>query len=117
MGELLYCRNRGTTSCCFVEEKCGRDFVAINDEMTQQAVDFMQKPQSFVSNLVENAGYDSCHRTKGSLHISTIIGKFLLCFPQEYDAKQCHLDCEKQEKSGFAKECREGGGVFKCCIR
>ena len=35
----------------------------------------------------------------------------------EFDAEQCHLDCQKQGKSDFAKECREGGGVFKCCIR
>ena len=67
VGELLYCRNRGATSCCFVDEKCGRDYVAINDEMTQQAVDFMQKPERFLFNLVVNAGYESCHRTKGSL--------------------------------------------------
>ena len=80
VGELLYCRNRGVTSCCFVEEKCGRDFVAINDEMTQQAVDFMQKPQSFLSNLVENAGYDSCHRTKGSPQIS-ISGNLIVELP------------------------------------
>ena len=65
---MIYCRNRGQTSCCFVDEKCGRDYVAINDEMTQQAVDFMLKPQSFVSNLVEKGGYQSCHRTKGNLH-------------------------------------------------
>ena len=99
VGELLYCNNRGVTSCCFVNEKCGGNWLAINDEMTQKAVDFLRKPKVFLSNLVRKDGYDSCHRT------------------QEYDADQCHQKCQKQEESDFAKKCREGGGVYKCCIR
>ena len=71
----------------------------INDEMTRKAVDFLQKPKVFLSNLVQNAGYDTCHRT------------------QEYDAVQCHQDCQEQEKSNFAKKCRDDGGLYKCCIR
>ena len=99
VGELLYCYDRGRTSCCFVEEKCGGNFQVINDEMTQKAVDFLQKPEAFLSNLVRKAGYDSCHRT------------------EEYDADQCHQDCQEQENSNFAVKCREGGGLYKCCIR
>ena len=67
--------------------------------MTQKAVDFLQKPQNFLTNLVTKIGYDTCHRTK------------------EYDADQCHQDCQKQEKSNFAKKCREEGGFYQCCIR
>ena len=99
VGELLYCYDRGRTSCCFVEEECGENFHLINDEMTQQAVDFLQKPQIFLSNLVATAGYDSCHRT------------------EEYDADQCYKDCQREENSDFAKKCRDGGGLYKCCIR
>ena len=73
--------------------------MAINDGMTQKAVDFLQKPQIFLSNLVETGGYDSCHRT------------------EEYDADQCYQDCQEQENGDFAKTCREGGGLYKCCIR
>ena len=82
-----------------MKENCGGNWEAINDEMTQTAVDFLQKPQNFLSNLVNNGHYDTCHRTK------------------EYDADQCHQDCQKQEKSNFAKKCREEGGLYKCCIR
>ena len=96
---MLYCYNRGRTSCCYVDEECGGNWLAINDKMTQKAVDFMQRPQAFLDNLVKTAGYDSCHRT------------------EEYDADQCHQDCLEQERSDFAQECREGGGLFKCCIR
>ena len=99
VGELLYCNNRGRTSCCFVNEKCGGNWNKINDEMTQKAVDFLQKPQIFLSNLVETGGYDSCHRT------------------EEYDAEQCYQDCQHQENGDFANTCREGGGLYKCCIR
>ena len=71
----------------------------INDEMTQTALDFIQTPKNYLFDLVTNGHYDSCHRTK------------------EYDADQCHKDCEEQEKSEFANSCRLGGGLFKCCIR
>ena len=99
VGELLYCYERGVTSCCFVDEKCGGTWLAINDGMTQKAVDFLQKPKVFLSKLERKAGYDSCHRT------------------QEYEADQCHQDCQEQENSNFAVKCREGGGLYKCCIR
>ena len=32
-GELLYCRERGRTSCCFVKEKCTENFSSINNEV------------------------------------------------------------------------------------
>ena len=99
VGELLYCYARGVTSCCFTNEECGGTWKVINDKMTQKAVDFMRSPLMVLDNLVKTAGYDSCHRT------------------EEYDADQCHQDCLEQERSDFAQECREGGGLFKCCIR
>ena len=67
--------------------------------MTQKAVDFMRSPLMVLDNLVRTAGYDTCHRT------------------EEYEAEECHQDCLEREKSQFAKECREGGGLYKCCIR
>ena len=100
VGELLYCFIEGKTTCCFVDEKCmDSSWNAINNHMVEAAVDFMKKPTLFLDNLVSIDGYDSCHLTK------------------EYDAEQCHQDCLKQEKSSFAKNCTEGGGLYKCCIR
>ena len=32
-GDLLYCKDRGRTSCCFVKEKCIESFKAINNEV------------------------------------------------------------------------------------
>ena len=99
MGELLYCYTRGLTSCCFVDEECGGTWQVINDDMTQKAVDFMRAPLMVVDNIKTSAGYDTCHRTR------------------EYDVEKCHRDCLKAEKSQFAKDCRAGGGLYKCCIR
>ena len=99
VGKLLYCYDRGRTSCCFEEEKCVGNWTVINDKMTLAAVNFMERPKAALDNLVNNLGYDKCHRTK------------------DYDAKQCHQDCLKQGKSKFAKDCRKGGGLYKCCIR
>merc|ERR1712241_1205852 len=67
--------------------------------MTQKAVDFLQNPKVFITDLVKKAGYDTCHRT------------------EEYDADQCHQDCQEQEKSDFARNCTKDGGLYKCCIR
>ena len=98
-GEMLYCYNEGRTSCCYINEKCSENWDEINDDMTKKAVGFMMNPQSFLTNLVQNAGYDTCHRIKG------------------YDVEQCHQDCQKLEKSNFAESCRKDGGFYKCCIR
>ena len=46
-----------------------------------------------------NLGYDKCHKTIG------------------YDASPCQKDCQRLEKSDFAKKCSKDGGFFKCCIR
>ena len=86
-------------SCCFDNEVCGGEWEQINDDMTKQAIGFMKNPKLFLTNLVENTGYDTCHRTS------------------DYDAEECHKDCQIQEKSEFAKNCTEGGGLYKCCIR
>ena len=111
MGELLYCYERGSTSCCFIEEECVPDdlwyknssntlgWFKLNNEMTQKSVDFILKPESFLGNLVSIAGYDTCHRTA------------------EYDASECHKDCQRSEKGTFANQCRKDGGLYKCCIR
>ena len=82
-----------------MNEVCGPGWHGINDEMTKQAVEFIQKPKLFLANLVNNNGYDTCHRTSN------------------YDAQECHNDCLKQEKSDFAKNCTDSGGLYKCCIR
>ena len=29
IGDLLYCRNRGRTTCCFHNETCGKDMVEV----------------------------------------------------------------------------------------
>ena len=68
-------------------------------ETFAKSVKFLRSPERFVSKLVEDLGYDTCHVTK------------------EYDASKCHQDCIKLEKSSFAKNCTKNGGLYKCCIR
>lgn len=99
MGELLYCRDRGRTSCCYHQEKCGGNWVDINNNMEQKAVSFMRDGESFLGRLVRDSGYDSCHRTEG------------------YEVEKCQEDCERRERSSFAKTCQAEGGLYKCCIR
>ena len=71
----------------------------MNDAMTEKYVNFVKNSQRYLENLVTEGHYDSCHRT------------------EEYDADQCYQDCQEQENGDFAKTCREGGGLYKCCIR
>ena len=51
--------------------------------------------QKKLDNLVESAGYDTCHRIK------------------DYDVDECHQDCIKQEQGEFAEKCRQDGGLYK----
>ena len=64
-----------------------------------QSQAFLRWPEAFLTNLVDNLGYDSCHRTVG------------------YDAAACAADCSVSEKSTFARQCTAKGGLYKCCIR
>ena len=107
----------GQTTCCFINEKCGKNMNEINDKMFEKSVGFLKKPKKYLNYLVKNIGYDTCRRTK------------------EYDAKRCYKDCQvkdatyfvsfqiyfkfcqKLEKSKFAKSCTVKGGLYKCCIR
>ena len=45
-------------------------------------------------------GYKTCHELKSSL-----------------DASICAKDCEFLKKQKFARECKDKGGLYKCCIR
>ena len=67
-------------------------------QMLRRSLYFFNHTQKFLDNWVE-LGYDTCHRTHG------------------YDAEKCYQDCKEREKSDFAKECENNGGLFKCCIR
>ena len=68
-------------------------------QMLRRALEFQNHPQRFIDNWVDNLGFDTCHRTQG------------------YNVDKCHKDCQKLEKSNFAKKCARDGGLFKCCIR
>ena len=48
--------------------------------------------------------------TYGFDFVSVVPGQGDLSNPTD-----CYLDCLKAEYSQFAKNCRKGGGVFKCC--
>ena len=45
-------------------------------------------------------GYKTCHVLNSSL-----------------DASICAKDCEGLKKQKFATECKDNGGLYKCCIR
>ena len=99
VGDLLYCRNRGTTTCCYQNEACDRNYYSVHDEMTNKSVEFLQNPNGFLKSMVKDLKYDTCHKIDG------------------YDASACATDCEKLKTSEFAKNCTENVGLFKCCIR
>ena len=99
-GDMLYCNDRGRTSCCFHNEACSKNYtIAIHDRMTSQATQFMNNPQEFLEDMVKNLNYDTCH---------TIT---------DYDATKCAEDCKHLEREAFAKDCVKNGGLYKCCIR
>ena len=67
--------------------------------MLNKSINFLSDTNSFLKHQVQKLGYDTCHKIK------------------EYDVKVCHDDCEKLKKEEFATECKEKGGLYKCCIR
>ena len=99
-GDLLYCKARGKTSCCFRNETCAKNYiVSTHDKMTSQSIKFINNPQEFLADMVKDLNYDTCNAIA------------------YYDATKCAEDCKQLERENFAKECAENGGLFKCCIR
>ena len=99
-GDLLYCKARGKTSCCFHNEACSKNYtIEIHDRMTRQATKFMNNPQEFLEDMVNNLNYDTCHAISNN------------------DATKCAEDCKRLEREDFAKDCGKNGGLFKCCMR
>ena len=45
-------------------------------------------------------GYKTCHALNSSL-----------------DSTICAKDCDRLKKHKFAKDCKNRGGLYKCCIR
>ena len=98
-GDLLYCKARGKTSCCFQNESCSKTYEVVHQNMASQSIKFLEDPKKFLTDMVQNLNYDSCHAISN------------------YDASKCAKDCEKLEKDEFARNCLKNGGLFKCCIR
>ena len=67
--------------------------------MLTKAEAFLQDSSAYVNTMVDDFGYDTCHKVEG------------------LNASVCAKDCEELEKSDFANKCAEEEGVFKCCIR
>ena len=84
--------------CCVKNEKCDT-FEHINNEIYIKAKEYLENTTGFINSLVKSVGYKTCHPL------------------QSLNARKCADDCKEQEKSEFAKNCMEGGGLFKCCIR
>ena len=62
-------------------------------------MEFLQQTATYLTQLRDNLGYDSCHRTLG------------------YDAEACAADCAAAQRGEFARNCAARGGLYKCCIR
>jgi len=100
VGILLYCKIRGTTSCCFYNESCSDDyFNSVQGDMEKQSEAFLKAPDHYIKKMVDDMKYDNCYRIRGT------------------DASKCAADCEESSKSDFAKKCAKNQGLFKCCIR
>ena len=98
-GDLLYCKTRGTTSCCYKNESCSKNYDLVHDRMMRQSTKFRKNPKEFLSDMVKNLNYDTCHAITNN------------------DATKCAEDCKQLRREDFAKDCGKNGGLFKCCIR
>ena len=50
MGQLLYCKERGSIICCINEEKCDK-FAQINDKINVEAKEYLENTTGFIKNL------------------------------------------------------------------
>ena len=99
-GILRYCHIHGKTTCCFYNESCSTDYYkSVHQPMEQKSEYFLRFPEIFLELMVQNLGYDTCHRIQG------------------INASICAKDCEELKKTDFARDCKKNNGLLKCCIR
>ena len=96
----MYCKNRGVTKCCFVNESCSETYESdVKSKLEEKPVAYLKNPKEILNKRVSMENYDTCHTIKG------------------YDASKCAEDCNDLKRSKFAKKCEKNNGVYKCCIR
>ncbi|XP_023344500.1 uncharacterized protein LOC111713794 [Eurytemora carolleeae] len=98
-GDLLYCKNKALTICCFHKPICTRNWDTVNKNYPEKAKKYLADKEAWL-NKEKRRGYETCYPLNSSL-----------------DASVCHKDCESFSSSEFAKQCKIDGGFFKCCIR
>jgi len=98
-GSINHCMTEDTLICCAQSFECEDHWDKISYEYPLQAIDFMESPENYLSNLTSAETYKTCHRIQG------------------LDATVCQNDCESWNDGFLAKECRRRGGLLKCCIR
>jgi len=100
-GNLLYCRNRGVTTCCFDNHQCESSWDDIEQPIPELAAAFLDNKEETLKKIKKELGFDTCHAIKG------------------YDASKCAEDCKNIESSSsnLAKRCKAKKGHLKCCIR
>lgn len=99
-GQLLYCKKRATTTCCFKEHKCEESWTERIKSHTETAVSFMKDPITSMELYRKERNYDTCHYLNSS-----------------YDASVCEKECRIDPNSKLSKFCSNKNGLMKCCIR
>jgi len=99
VGDLLYCKNRGQTTCCFVNHECVGTWKDISMRLIDTAEEYLTDKEGYLKNLQSTLGYHTCHPIEG------------------YDASKCAEDCEAYKDTPLSRECEKKKGTLKCCIR
>jgi len=99
-GDLLYCKNRGQTTCCFVNHQCDQYMSDRIQEIPEQAVQFLKDKEGSLEHIRSAEGFHKCYPIDG------------------YDATKCAEDCKNiVNDSPLAEECSKRNGFMNCCIR
>ena len=69
-----------------------------NEQMLNNSISFLSDKKTYIKNLVDKLGYDTCHPIEG------------------YDASVCEEDCKRLEKESFAKNCTANDGLHQVLL-
>ena len=89
---------------------------------------YLTDPEAYIQSQI-SMGYSTCHALNSSLD-ARVCNKQTNKHTNKQTNKQtktarsviflsqiCLKDCQKLGRQQFARDCRGGGGFFKCCIR
>ena len=81
--------------------------------------EYLTNPEEYLNTQVsqKHRGLMVCHKKTREKQVRPMGYKTCHALNSSLDSTICAKDCDRLKKHKFAKDCKNRGGLYKCCIR